>query len=99
VLGSDVTRAVVFDAVASEMTDAGLDWIMRYWNQELRRENKTLTKRRMSAGYGDFLLENQKIFHALLDLNCLGVTITPQYILVPEKSVTGVAGILSVQGE
>jgi len=94
ILNSEATRAVVFDAVAGEMTDAALDWITRYWNQELRRENKALTKRRMSAGYGDFRLENQKTFYTLLDLQRLGVTISEQYILIPEKSVTAVAGIV-----
>ena len=34
----NLTRAVILDAVASEMTDSGLDWIMDYMNQDLMRK-------------------------------------------------------------
>ncbi|MCP4649388.1 MAG: methionine synthase [PVC group bacterium] len=91
--GKDVTAAVVFDAVASEMTDAALGWMMNYFNNELRRENKVLTKRRFSAGYGDFGLENQKLICDLLEMEKLGVKVSETSILIPEKSVTAVAGI------
>jgi len=89
-----LTRSVVFDATASETVDASLDWIMGYFNQELRRENKVLMQRRYSAGYGDFSLENQKTIHRLLELDRIGVKITTSCILVPEKSVTAIAGVI-----
>jgi hypothetical protein len=88
-----ITRAVVFDATASEMADGALDWLMDYTRQTLIREGKFLLTRRYSAGYGDFSLENQQVFHALLDLGEIGVRITKQSILVPEKSVTALTGI------
>jgi hypothetical protein len=91
--GSRMTRGVVFDATASETVDASLDWIMGYFRQELRRENKALTGKRFSAGYGDFLLENQRAIVELLDLRRIGVELTAGCILTPEKSVTAVAGI------
>ena len=93
---ADMTGAVVFDAVASEMTDEGLDWIMEYYSYELRRENKSLTKRRFSAGYGDFSLENQKNIGDVLELEKIGVRVTPYFLLEPEKSVTAVAGICPI---
>jgi cobalamin-dependent methionine synthase I len=91
--GGDMTRGVVVDAVASEMTDAALDWIAGFFNRLLTREQGRLTKGRFSAGYGDFLLENQRMIHDLLDLDRIGVTINENCILIPEKSVTAVAGI------
>jgi len=91
----NLTRAVILDAVASEMTDSGLDWIMEYINQDLMRKARRLTKSRFSAGYGDFSLENQKPIHALLRLDKIGVFITDRCILMPEKSVTAVAGIVA----
>ena len=98
--GKDITAAVVFDAVASEMTDNALSWISSYFNRQLSRESKQLTSRRFSAGYGDFLLENQKIIYDLLKLGQLGISLSDKYILIPEKSVTAVAGIrLKVEGE
>ena len=91
--GGDMTRGVVIDAVASEMTDAALDWIMGFFNRLLARENARLTRGRFSAGYGDFLLENQKMMYDMLELNRIGVTINENFILMPEKSVTAVVGI------
>jgi len=90
----DLTAAVVYDATASEMTDAALDWIMHYINGQLRREGKHLLPRRFSAGYADFALENQKAMHQKLQMEKIGVSITPDYILLPEKSVTAISGIV-----
>jgi hypothetical protein len=95
VTGDRMTRGVVIDAVASEMVDASLDWIMSYFGRELRRENKALKPNRYSAGYGDFLLENQAVMFRLLELARLGVHITASYLLIPEKSVTAIAGVVS----
>jgi hypothetical protein len=89
----DLAAAVVYDATASEMTDAGLDWIMDYSNQQLRREGKVLLPRRFSAGYADFSLENQKIIYEKLQMDKFGVKINPSFILIPEKSVTAIGGI------
>jgi len=92
--GRNVTRAVVMDATASELADAALDWIMSYLRSSLRRENRTLLSRRYSAGYGDFLLENQRTIYRLLQLERFGVTLTESCLLIPEKSVTALTGIL-----
>jgi cobalamin-dependent methionine synthase I len=89
----DLAAAVVYDATASEMTDAALDWIMDYINRLLRREGKVLLPRRFSAGYADFNLENQKTIYEILQMGKIGVTITPSFILIPEKSVTAISGI------
>ncbi len=95
-MGKDVTAAVVYDALASEMTDAALDWVTRFFSNSLRRENKGLTKRRYSAGYGDFSLKNQKIIYDVLELSKLGVDITEEFLLIPEKTVTALAGIKEI---
>lgn len=90
---SDLAAAVIYDATASEMTDAALDWIMDYINRNLRREGKYLLPRRFSAGYADFKLENQKLIYDTLQMGKIGVIITPSFILIPEKSVTAISGI------
>jgi len=89
----DLAAAVVYDATASEMTDAALDWIMNYLNHLLMREGQTLLPRRFSAGYGDFHLENQGIIYKQLHMQNAGVKINPNFILIPEKSVTAIGGI------
>lgn len=89
----NLTAAVVYDATASEMTDAALDWIMNYVNGRLRREGRRLLPRRFSAGYADFSLDNQKALHKKLQMEKIGVSITPDCILHPEKSVTAIGAI------
>ena len=93
----NLTLGVVLDAVASEMTDAGLQWIMNYYGTLLKRERKTITQKRFSAGYGDFDIINQKAIYDLLNLERIGLTLSPNYILSPEKSVTAVAGIIKLE--
>lgn len=89
----NAARGVIIDAVASETVDAGLDWIMELVNQMLAKEGKKLTHHRFSPGYGDLALASQKIIYDLLDFAKLNVNMTPQYIMIPEKSVLAVAGI------
>ena len=90
----DLTASVIYDAVASEMTDACFDWIQEYFMRTLVRENKQHTARRISVGFGDFSLSYQKVFFELLNLKRLGITLTQKYMLVPEKSATAVNGIM-----
>jgi len=94
---SDLTRALVYDAAASEIVDTALDWIMNYYRQKLIRENKTLSKNRFSAGYGDLALDNQRFFYQNLNMQKLGVELSPSYQLIPEKSVTAAAAIYILQ--
>ncbi|MFH1877168.1 MAG: hypothetical protein ABH865_09810 [Candidatus Omnitrophota bacterium] len=93
----DLTRAVIYDAVASVAVDNALTWIQDYYRRELLRENKTVLSKRISCGYADFSLSFQKAFYKILGLSRLGVTITKSYMLVPEKSVTAVTGIVEVR--
>jgi len=88
---SMLKRGVVLDAVGSETVDAALDWIAAFCNRTLRREGKSLSRRRYSAGYGDFSLSAQADIHRLLEMERWGVHITDSFMLVPEKSVTAVA--------
>ena len=97
--GANVTRGIVLDAAASEIVDASLDWIMDYFNQTLRRENRRLLGKRYSAGYGDLFLETQKLIYGLLQLDRIGIEITESCMLVPEKSVTAITGIEALRSK
>jgi len=81
------------------MTDAALDWITAVENRALRREGRTLLTARYSAGYGDLDLEHQTVFHRLLELDRLGLSLTPSRILLPEKSVTAITGLREIAVE
>jgi cobalamin-dependent methionine synthase I len=89
----DLAAAVIYDATASEMVDAALDWIMNYLNSQLRRESMKLLPSRFSAGYADFQLASQKTIYQQLQMEKIGVNINANFILLPEKSVTAITGI------
>lgn len=89
----DGASALVYDAVGSETAEAAIDWLNMYIAQQVKRRGENLTRMRFSAGYGDFMLENQGLFFELLGLEKLGVSITDRYIFVPEKTVTAIAGV------
>ncbi len=93
----ELSKAIIFDAFASETVDEALSWIMDFFNHELRRENKRVTTRRFSAGYRDLSLENQKTIYDILNMKKLGVEITESFLLKPEKSVTAIAGIKEIE--
>jgi len=90
---ADMSSSVVFDAVASEMVESGLNWITELVTREIIRERRCFTERRFSAGYGDLIIQAQKDFYTTLRLEKLGVTINESYMLIPEKTVTAIIGI------
>ncbi len=89
------SRAAIVDAVGSETVDAALGWLQSYVQAEAARERAAVTKQRYSPGYGDLGLDAQATVFRLLELERLGLTLTPRRMLVPEKSVIGIAGIES----
>lgn len=91
-------KALVYDAVGSEMVDETIGWIHGYIGQQLKRGSEKLTRRRFSPGYGDLGLENQKIIYDILNLDKLGIRLNDSLIMVPEKSVTAISGIERHQG-
>jgi len=93
VQSGDGSSAIIFDAVGSETAEAAIEWLNRFLGSELRRRGRILTPMRFSAGYGDFLLENQRLFYELLDLKRFGVSLTESCIFTPEKTVTAIAGV------
>ncbi|MBN1306661.1 MAG: hypothetical protein JXA18_02000 [Chitinispirillaceae bacterium] len=89
----DGVTAVIYDAVGGQSADAAMNWINTFIRGQLSRRAERLTAKRFSPGYGDLSLESQTIIHSLLDLSRLGIALSSRYMLVPEKSVTAIAGI------
>lgn len=89
-----ISEAAVIDAAASEITDSALDLVMTIVEQYLRPKGRFLTKMRFSPGYGDFDIAQQRDFYRLLKGEKLGLTLTDTCMLIPEKSVFAIAGII-----
>lgn len=89
----EMSEAVILDAAASEITDAGLDFLMDYLTNMLRRTGRMLTKRRFSPGYGDFELKQQQDLAKLMGIERFDLSLNEACMLTPEKSVLAIAGI------
>lgn len=90
---TNLERAVIFDATASEITDWGLEWIVKYAATMLKHQSRVVSRKRFSPGYGDFDLSNQRIFYSLLHLEQFDIHLTDSCMLVPEKSVIAMTGV------
>jgi len=57
--------------------------------------NKDFTYKRISPGYGDWhISEQEKIFKLLNPEKTIGVTLTRTHIMIPEKSTSGIMGLV-----
>ena len=90
------TRALVRGAAAhaagAAMIEQYCDDLQETLAQAYEGEGLYL-RPRFSPGYGDLPLSTQQTFFELLDLNRrLGMSLTPDYMMIPSKSVTAVIG-------
>jgi hypothetical protein len=88
----DLKTSVVLDAVLSEKVDFALDFLETEIKVQFRREGQILGPR-LSCGYGDFKLENQRHIFESLQLGHYGLTLDDRFILHPEKTVTALAPV------
>ena len=83
----NMTKSTVLDAVASAYLEEYCD----EYEQTLGFGNRTY---RACPGYGDFPLEFNRRIAILLDISKkIGVTITSNNLLIPQKSMLGLIGI------
>jgi hypothetical protein len=88
----DLKTSVLLDAVLSEKVDFALDFLETEMKVQFRREGQLLGQR-LSCGYGDFKLENQRYLAEALHLGQYGITLDERFILHPEKTVTALAPV------
>ena len=94
---NSITASAIADAVGSECADGAMDALTRLARNELCRRGLGLAERRFSPGYGDMPLELQKFFYNKLNMAQMGIRLTENCFLFPEKSVTAFAFIYNLQ--
>ena len=92
-----VAAGAIADAVGSECADGAMDALCAIARNELCRQGLVLSGRRYSPGYGDMPLALQKFFYDKLNMAQMGVHLTDNHFLLPEKSVTAFAFIYNLQ--
>lgn len=89
----DAVGALIYDACATDMVERAADACQG----EILRHGAAAGLRgtgRFSPGYGDLPLEIQGDFLRVVDpMGSLGITLTPELLMVPMKSVTAVVGL------
>ncbi|MBS7007006.1 vitamin B12 dependent-methionine synthase activation domain-containing protein [Anaerostipes sp.] len=84
---SNMTRAAVMDAVSSAYLEEYCD----EYEEGLGYPNRTY---RLCPGYGDIPLSFNREIARVLDIGKnLGITLTPDNLMIPQKSMLGVIGI------
>lgn len=87
------TRALVYNACAVEIVERAADAANAQIDAWARGQGFSATKR-YSPGYGDLPLSVQPALLDALDAqNTLGITLTPQLWMVPQKSITALIGL------
>lgn len=88
---NQMSDAVVLDAVLSEMTDALADEVQKQIQREAGLKGYRLSFR-YSPGYGDLPLDFQKHLMKFLEAWKIGISLSPSFLMVPEKSVSAMIG-------
>lgn len=88
-----MTEAMILDAFGSEAADEAVNVLCGMLRKDGARERLVMT-RRFSPGYGDWPITEQRRILDVCNAGRIGVGVSPESILVPEKSVTAVAGWL-----
>jgi hypothetical protein len=87
----DMTRAFLLNAYGAEAAEALMEELNREIARTARLQGFILTKR-YSPGYGDWLITAQKDLLGLLQAENIGIKLTENYLMIPEKSVSAIIG-------
>ncbi len=82
----------VLDAAASAAAEEAAEYVQQYVNENLSKDETTT--HRYSPGYCDWPLTDQKHLFGIIPHERIDVCLSEQYLMCPEKSVSGVFGIL-----
>ncbi|MCL2036529.1 MAG: hypothetical protein FWG83_03980 [Oscillospiraceae bacterium] len=88
----DMAGAVILDQMAGDYLDEVCD---KFDSEIMSRHEDSRYCWRFSPGYGDFPLSvSRDIIDVLEATKKIGLCITDEFILTPQKSITGIVGIL-----
>ncbi len=87
-----ILQATVLDAVGSDAVEKAADRVQDKIREAARSDGLVIS-RRFSPGYCDWNIGQQRmIFHALTG-HALGVRLTGECLMIPQKSISGIVGI------
>lgn len=93
-----VLQAAVLDAIGSGVTETVADFVQGKIGKVARAQELYIS-RRLSPGYCDWDISQQKMVFRAMNGDSAGVHLTKGYLMLPQKSISGIIGIGSREVE
>ena len=93
-----ILQSYVLDAIGSEAVEKVADYVHNMTNK-MANDDGFVSSRRFSPGYCDWDISQQKILFKAVNGDSIGVYLTEQCIMMPQKSISGIIGIGPPEGE
>jgi hypothetical protein len=96
--GGLMLQASVLDTIGSGVTETVADFVQGKIG-EIARADGLYISRRFSPGYCDWDVSQQKMVFRAMNGNHAGVRLTEGYLMLPQKSISGIVGIGPIEVE
>jgi len=87
-----ILQATVLDAIGSDAVEKVADFAQDRI-KEIAEARGLVTSRRFSPGYCDWNIGQQRMLFYALTGNTLGIRLTGECLMIPQKSISGIIGI------
>ncbi len=87
-----IVEAFILDSIGSSYTERAADFVHGIVGEMAHLQNLSVS-RRFSPGYCDWPISQQKDIFEMLGDNLPDITLSADYMMNPEKSVSGIIGI------
>jgi len=87
-----ILQATVLDAIGSDAVEKMADFAQDRIN-EVAKAQGLVTSRRFSPGYCDWNIGQQRMLFYALTGNTVGIRLTGECLMIPQKSISGIIGI------
>jgi hypothetical protein len=87
-----ILQATVLDAIGSGAVEKVADFVQD-GIKEIAEAQGLVTSRRFSPGYCDWNIGQQRMLFYALTGNTLGIRLTGECLMIPQKSISGIIGI------
>ena len=87
-----ILQATVLDAIGSDAVERLADFAQDKI-KEIAEAQGLVTSRRFSPGYCDWNIGQQRMLFYALTGNTLGIRLTGECLMIPQKSISGIIGI------
>jgi cobalamin-dependent methionine synthase I len=87
-----ILQATVLDAIGSDAVEKVADFAQDRI-KEVAKARGLVTSRRFSPGYCDWNIGQQRMLFYALTGNTVGIRLTGECLMIPQKSISGIIGI------